>query len=58
MVPNASLSLMWNERGNIPWAVEQYRDDVHRSDVIRVFTHVVPKVLSAQHGYRYADLVA
>jgi len=58
MVPNGGVSFVWNERGNVPWAVESYREEEKRSDVVRAFTHYVAKVVSSEHGYRYADLVA
>lgn len=57
-VANGAYTFMWNERGNIPWAVEDYRDEPIRADVTRVFTHLVPSVVSAQHGYLYLDTVA
>jgi hypothetical protein len=49
---------MWDERGNIPWAIEDYRDEKQRSDVTRVFTHRTPVVVSSQHGYLLIDLAA
>lgn len=55
MVANGAYTFMWDERGNIPWAVERYRDEKVRSDVIRAFTHYDPKVVSAQHGYLLLD---
>lgn len=58
MVANGAYTFMWNEKGNIPWAIENYRDETVRSDVLRCFTHYVPKIVSAQHGYIYLDCVA
>jgi len=57
-VGNSAYTIMWNERGNIPWAVESYREEQTRGDVNRVFTHMIPTVTSAQHGYLFLDLVA
>lgn len=57
-VANGAYTFMWNERGNIPWAVESYREEGIRSDVDRIFTHIDPQIVSAQHGYLYLDLVA
>lgn len=53
-----ALTLIWNESGNVPWAVQTYRDETARGDVTRVFTHFVPKIVSSQHGYMYLDGVA
>lgn len=53
-----SVTFMWNEKGNIPWAMEDYRDETIRSDITRVFTHLDPQITSAQHGYLFLDLVA
>lgn len=57
-VGNGAYTFIWDERGNVPWAIEQYRDERIRSEVSRIFTHYVPKVVSAQHGYLYLDAVA
>lgn len=57
-VANSVYTIMWNERGNIPWAVESYREEQTRSDINRVFTHLVPKITSSQHGYLILDTVA
>lgn len=57
-VANGAYTFMWNERGNIPWAIETYRDENIRSEVTRVFTHLDPQVVSAQHGYLFLDVVA
>ena len=58
MVPNGAYTFVWNERGNVPWAVETYREEQTRGDVTRVFTHFDQKVTSAQHGYIYLDTAA
>ncbi len=56
--PIGALTFMWNEIGNIPWAIQSYRDEGVRSDVTRILSHWDIKVVSAQHGYMYLDLVA
>lgn len=57
MVQNGMYTVMWNEKGNIPWGVENYREEARRGDVTRVFTHVHPKVVSTAHGYIYLDVI-
>lgn len=57
-VANGAYMYIWDERGNVPWAMETYRDETIRSDVSRVFTHADPKIVSAQHGYLFLDTVA
>ena len=57
-VANGAYTFMWDERGNVPWAVEDYRDEPVRSDVTRVFTHIDPQIVSSQHGYLFLDCVA
>jgi hypothetical protein len=55
MVPAGAFTFMWNERGNVPWGADSYRDDSRRSNVSRIFSHVDPEVVSAQHGYMFLD---
>ena len=57
-VANGAYMYIWDERGNVPWAMETYREEGSRSEVSRVFTHADPKIVSAQHGYLFLDLVA
>ena len=57
-VANGGYTFMWNERGNVPWALESYRDEIVRSNIQRVFTHIDPQIVSSQHGYMYTDAVA
>ncbi len=57
-VANGAYTYIWDERGNVPWAMETYRDEKIRSDVSRVFTHADQIITSAQHGYLFIDLVA
>lgn len=54
-VANGAYTFMWNEKSNIPWAVEEYREDQTRGTVNRIFTHIDPQVVSAQHGYLFLD---
>lgn len=53
-----AATIIWNEAGNVPWAVQNYREENARGDVTRVFTHFAPKVISSYHGYIYLDCVA
>src|SRR3990167_52580 len=57
-VANGAATLIWNEKGNVPWAVQQYQEENRRSIVSRVFTHAAFKIMSSQHGYIYLDAVA
>ena len=57
-VANGAYTFIWNERGNVPWAIESYRDEAKRGEVSRVFTHYVPKIVSSAHGYIFLDCVA
>jgi len=57
MVQNGMYTVMWNERGNVPWGVDTYRDEKDRSGVTRVFTHLAPKIVSSSHGYIYLDVI-
>ena len=58
LVSNGGYTFMWNEKGNIPWGVESYRDEPVRSDIVRAFTHYDMQIVSAQHGYIFLDCVA
>ena len=53
-----AMHLIWNEKGNVPWAVESYREERPRSNVTRIFTHSDPIIPSSQSGYLHLDLVA
>ena len=57
-VANGAYTFIWDEKGNVPWAVEDYRDEPIRSTITRIFTHQQVKVVSSQHGYIYLDCVA
>lgn len=57
-VANGAYTFVWNEKGNVPWAIETYRDETVRSEVTRIFTHYDIKIVSSQHGYIYLDSVA
>lgn len=54
-VANGAYTFIWDEKGHVPWAVDEYRDDKIRANVSRVFTHYDIKIVSAQHGYIYLD---
>jgi hypothetical protein len=57
-VANGAYTFMWDERNNIPWAIDDYRDETKRSDITRGFTHLDPRITSSYHGYLYLDCVA
>ncbi|MDD4984181.1 MAG: major capsid protein [Dehalococcoidales bacterium] len=57
-VANGAATIMWDEAGNVPWAVQSYRDEKVRGDVNRIFTHQSVKILSTQSGYIYLDCIA
>lgn len=57
MVQNGMYTLMWNEKGNIPWGIEPYREEQRRGNVTRIFTHQHPKIVSSAHGYIYLDVI-
>ena len=58
MIPNGAYRLTWDEAGNVPWAVGQYREESIRSDITRIFTHFTHEVTAAQFGHMYLDAVA
>ncbi len=58
MVRNGGYMVMWNEKGNIPWSIDTYREEPRRSNVTRGFTHADPKVVSSVHGYLILDVAA
>ncbi|MAH46570.1 hypothetical protein CMI37_12135 [Candidatus Pacearchaeota archaeon] len=53
--PAAAYTYVWDEVGNVPWAVQQYRDETIRGNVARILTHTDRKVTSAQSGYLFID---
>ncbi len=57
-VANGASTFVWNERDNVPWAAENYREEKNRSEVHRVFSHYDPQIVSKEHGYMLLDLVA
>ena len=57
-VANGAYTFIWDEIGNVPWAMQKYRDDTARADVLRILTHVDIKIVSTVHGYMYLDCVA
>jgi hypothetical protein len=57
-VANGAYTYIWDEKGNFPWAVENYRDENVRADVTRVFTHRDYVITSSQHGYLLLDTAA
>jgi len=55
LVPNGAYRFVWNERGNVPWAVENYYEEQTRSNIHRVFSHWQNKIVGAQYGYLFLD---
>lgn len=58
MVPNAAYTFIWDEKGNIPWAMEQYREESIRCDVHRIFTHYSVNAIAPDYGYFFNQVVA
>lgn len=58
MVRAGGFMIMWNEKGNIPWVIESYRNEERRSNVTRGFTHADPVVVSNVHGYLFLNTAA
>ncbi len=56
--PVGAATFMWNEIGNIPWAIQSYRDEAVRSEVTRILSHWDIQIISAQHGYILLDTIA
>ncbi len=56
--PVGAITFMWDEIGNVPWAIQSYRDETVRSEVTRILSHWDIKIVSSQHGYMHLDLVA
>lgn len=55
MQPNGMYTFIWNEKGNFPWASEQYREEQTRADVHRTFSHWDTQITASQYGYIYLD---
>lgn len=55
-VANGAYTYIWNQKGNVPWGIENYREEGTNSEITRAFTHIDPNVVSSQHGYLYLDL--
>ena len=58
MAPNGAYTFMWDEKGNVPWAMQNYREEQVRSDVHRIFTHLDVKVCANDWGYFFNDTLA
>lgn len=58
MVPNGMYTFVWDEKNNVPWAMESYREDQTRSDIQRIFTHYVQSIITSQFGYIFIDTIA
>jgi len=55
MVPNGAYTFIWNEKGNFPWAMQNYFEDNTRSMIHRVFTHYDEQIVAAQYGFLFID---
>lgn len=55
MVPNGAYTFIWDEKGNFPWAMQNYREEQTRADIHRIFTHYVVKITASQYGYLFID---
>ena len=55
MVANGAYTFIWDEKGNVPWAMESYNQENIRSLIHRIFTHQVVKICSSQFGYIFLD---
>ena len=49
---------VWDESGNVPWAIRSYRNESIRSKVNQIFTWPCPVILSPQSGYFFSGAVA
>lgn len=54
-VPNNAYTIIWDEKGNFPWAMDSYPEENTRSMVHRIFTHPVFELTAAQYGYILLD---
>ena len=57
-VANGAYNFVWDEKGNVPWAIENYREESVRATINRIFTHFTTKVVSKEHGYFIKNAVA
>ena len=54
----AAVFWIWDESGNVPWAIRSYRDESVRAKINQIFTWPCPVVLSPQSGYFYRNAIA
>jgi len=57
-VAHGAYTYIWDEAGNVPWALQLYRDDSIRADIRRAFTWPQVVVVSPHHGYFLNDVIA
>ena len=57
-VANGAYTFMWDEIGNIPWAIQEYRDESLRGNVTRIMTHWDIELVSTSHGYIYTGVTS
>ena len=57
-VAAGAFTFIWDEKGNVPWAIEQYREEQVRSDITRIFTWPAPSIVSKEHGYHFRKILS
>ena len=57
MVPNTAYHIIWDEKGNFPWAMQNYNREEVRSKIHRIFTHKTIKVVAADRAYYFNDMI-
>ena len=55
-VANGAYTFIWDEAGNNPWAIKEWRSEDPRGVYTQIFTHWDIKVVSASHGYIYTGV--
>ena len=52
-VANGAYTFIWDEIGNNPWAIQDYREEKLRGTMTRIMTHWDIEVVSSSFGYMY-----
>ena len=50
-VANGAYTFIWDEIGNNPWAIQDYREEKLRGTMTRILTHWDIECVSPSHGY-------
>ena len=50
-VANGAYTFIWDEIGNNPWAIQDYREEKLRGTMTRILTHWDIQCVSSSHGY-------